>query len=536
MGTQELLRCGNIIAGQCSLLVDCGSGTLDISVTRLDNAPSEDQEMVLSRIGICSGNSAGSQMLNHQLSTYLTSGNHPGIDNCKEFSASMGLTEYEFLRQASEAFDIVKKDFPGRGPYYGLNIYGSDGVEHFLYTIHLPHQLVESWYDIWIAKATQLLRDHIEHVTDLNLTCAVFSGGGMNCRLLSTAMDQVLKESDYELDVMYLRDRLACARGALLHHTFQEDTLPSRMRFFVCREEHYQKEIHGDNSKRKQSKWRKTNTVLATDRIARVMDFDNGAASNQKLVPMEFRVADGGLGGRLHIDLFWTENDVEDHAPFKDRKDKLLKGIRSFPLVWADLEDLSRHGFKAVDGQGFGGQHFVVRAWVALEIRNDTLVLVVKLMRPGYRHPWKANGKLRQKTRNKKTRRDVPQRIADLAAEDVFKTREIVVWTKDSSHFITNSTGTCISRGDHLEEDIEYHLDYRMEEDIVENTGNDAEGGSEGGMEDDAEGGIDEDTDEDTDEDEDEDMDEDTDMVLVQDSNGVIDLTQGMDDSEDDED
>lgn len=533
----------DISVGQCSLVVDCGSGTLDISVTRLEEIPSGDQEMVLSRIGICSGNSAGSQMLNHKLSTYIASGKCPGISNFKEFSTEMGLTEYEFLRQASKEFDTVKEKFPSHVLFYGLNIYGHDGTQPVFRTIHLSHQLIEKWYDLWIAKATQLLRDHIEHITEwakqhgvnLNLTFATFLGGGMDCRLLSDAMEKVLQDSHYDIEVVYERKRLPCARGALLHRTFQQDTLPSRMRFFVGREEYYQEEVHGDNSKRGQSKWFKRTRILAPDHVARIMDLDNGVASNQKMVPMEFFVADGERAGRLEVSLLWTENEVEDHAPFKTRAGKLPKGVRSFPLVLADLPDLSEHGFKAVDRQGFAGRYFVVRCWVGLEYRDEKLVLIVKVMRSGYRHPWKADGKLRLKSRTNKARRKVPLTVADLARKDVFKTRTRVVWTKDSSHFITNSTGTCISRGDHIQEDLEYHFDYRteeaMDEDMEDSAGEDGEESEEEDEEDEA-GDMDEAMEEDMAGDMDEEMEQGAAGV----SGGVIDLTMDTDYSEEDED
>lgn len=100
----ELLKCRAIKEGQCSVNFDCGSGALDASVIRLDTAPSNGQQMGLTRIAIRTGNGAGSQMLNHQLLLYLSSDNceetrrHGGIER---LCSMMGIQLREFERQAS---------------------------------------------------------------------------------------------------------------------------------------------------------------------------------------------------------------------------------------------------------------------------------------------------------------------------------------------------------------------------------------------------------------------------------------------------
>lgn len=48
ISTEEILSWRRIKVGQCSLNLDCGSGTLDISVVKLDQMPSDSQDMVLS--------------------------------------------------------------------------------------------------------------------------------------------------------------------------------------------------------------------------------------------------------------------------------------------------------------------------------------------------------------------------------------------------------------------------------------------------------------------------------------------------------
>ena len=187
------------------------------------------------------------------------------------------------------------------------------------------------------------------------------------------------------------------------------------------------------------------------------MDFHNGIPSRQRLIPMTFFVAVGKYGGRLHFDLFWSEKPVEDHAAVKDRAGKLLRGYRTFPLAWYDIPDLALapYNFKPLQRSGTGGKHFEVQAWVALDFDGEKLVLTVKIMRKNYKLPWKADGSLRQESRTSQQEVQVPQTINDLADQDVILTREVEVWTKTSSHFVTNSTGTCTSRGDYIKNDFD---------------------------------------------------------------------------------
>lgn len=358
----------------------------------------------------------------------------------------------------------------------------------------------------------------------------------MKSRLLAKAMEQVLEGSQFEFKITFERDRLSCARGALMYNKFQEDTLPPRMRFFLSREEYYEEEIHGSNAKRGESRWCDKGTVIAKDRIARILDFDNGIASNEKPVAMTYLVAEAPRG-RLHADLFWSEDLVEEHGPVKDRASRPLKGIREFPLSWIDLPDLSSRGFKAVDGNGPNDRHFVLKAWVGLEHKDDKLILTIKIMRPGYRHPWKLDGSLRQNRRNSKARAKVPRTIARVPQKDVFMEQEMEVWARDSSHFVTSTTGTCISRGDFIHEDMKDHVaegiqenvpedaDEVMQENVPEDVQADVQADEDEDIDDE-----DADTDDGTDEDTDDGMDEDTDNGMDED------IDDGMDeDAEHDE-
>lgn len=454
--TEELLKWRSIEAGQCSLIVDCGAGTLDMSATRLDQVPSGDQDMVLTRIGICSGNDAGSQMLNHQLSMYIRSGRCPEVPNLQKLSKDMKINEHDILRQASDQFDQVKQGFPGRDRLYSLRISGGDGAEITSTTIYLEHELIKEWYDAWIERAVQLLRSHIERITewaeeqdtDLDFAYAFLSGGGMRSSLLRAAMGQVLEDSEYRCKVKYPTTRLPCARGALMHHTFQVDTLPSRMNFFVTVYEPYMQKLHGVKTKRKDSEWA-SDFKVTQDRLYRIISYDNGTFTNQRMIAITFNVAAEPLG-RLHVDLYWSLDDYEDSSALKDQSGKIHKGIRSFPLAFADIPDLKDLNFQLNNRNGKGGSYYIVRGWVELKQVNGKLVLMLALMEHDYQLPWTVAGGPRVVKMKPRTYATVPETAADLDQKKIIYQKTMEVWDKDSSHFVTNSTGTCVSRGDYV--------------------------------------------------------------------------------------
>ena len=87
---------------------------------------------------------------------------------------------------------------------------------------------------------------------------------------------------------------------------------------------------------------------------------------------------------------------------------------------------------------------------------NEKLTLTVYLMNHSYMFPWKVDGTVRLKIRMTKSRVKVPKTGAELKklhGDDILLERTVEVWHKDSSHFVTQSTGTCESRGDPIEED-----------------------------------------------------------------------------------
>jgi hypothetical protein len=516
ISTDEILTWGRIKVGQSSLHLDCGSGTLDISVVKVEQVPSDSQDMVLSRVGKCSGNAAGSQMLNQQLLDHINSGSCPDIGEIDEFSTAMGKTVREILRQASDQFDRVKEDFPNDRRPHVLTILGDKDAPTATASIVLPDELISGWYNAWTRNAAQLLRSHIAYITrwavkhelQIDLACVYFSGGGINSEIFREAMTQVIKETWPDCPIYSPQARLPCAQGALKYHTFQEDSLPSPMNFFLGLDEIYSQNNHG-GAYHHTSKWN-DRVQIVPGQLKCLMKYSNGAFSDQRLIAATYHVKAGPLG-RLEMELFWSPKFYPDSSPSRDHLGKLRKGIRAFPLSWADIDDLGQCGFTAVDHHGISGKHYIVKTWVEMSEINGKLILTLYIMKHNYKFPWKANGEIRlaqpaqgrTSTSNRdKTLAKIPLTSADLADDDWIDKYTVEVWDKDSSHFVTSSTGTCISRGDQIDEDG----DEEMGDDMGDDTEEDTEDGIEDRVIEDTEGGVDEDVEPDDDEDMDESM------------------------------
>ena len=86
---------------------------------------------------------------------------------------------------------------------------------------------------------------------------------------------------------------------------------------------------------------------------------------------------------------------------------------------------------------------------------NEKLTLTVYLMDHNHKLPWKVGGGVRLAKRRTQSYVKVAKtgaQLKELNGDDILLERAVEVWHKDSSQFITQSTGTCISRGDHIEE------------------------------------------------------------------------------------
>ena len=71
-----------------------------------------------------------------------------------------------------------------------------------------------------------------------------------------------------------------------------------------------------------------------------------------------------------------------------------------------------------------------------------------------YKLPWKVDSGVRLEKGRTQSYAKIPKtgvQLKELNGDDIPLHRTVEVCHKDSSHFITQSTGTCISRGDHIE-------------------------------------------------------------------------------------
>lgn len=88
------------------------------------------------------------------------------------------------------------------------------------------------------------------------------------------------------------------------------------------------------------------------------MRYENGKFSGAASTPLRFLVEDYGIADRIHVDIYYSEEDLEEHSALRTTDGALRPGIRSYPLISVDLENLSEHGFTARQGGGFGKKHF----------------------------------------------------------------------------------------------------------------------------------------------------------------------------------
>jgi hypothetical protein len=256
----------------------------------------------------------------------------------------------------------------------------------------------------------------------------------------------------------------ACGTGTLMQHYFQEDTLPLRANFYLTEEECYDEDIHMEASdsgsdvyddtqeeadlgwgetrndeilrlkptkNRKTSKWDPEELVLF-ERIRKIGHYSNGIFSSAKPIPMEFYVkADGKHLERLHVDLYWNKRNLAEHSALRDDSGNCFPEIRSYPLVFADLEDLASLGFEIHGGDGKISPHFIVRAFVEMTGSSDQLLLSIHVMKPDYVFPSECD-----------------DRTPALGAQQSLITHTQEVWSKGCSHFTSKTTGTSSLSGD----------------------------------------------------------------------------------------
>jgi hypothetical protein len=357
---EELHQKRAIKPGQCLFLLDIGGGTTDITVCQMVKEPFNGQGMELKREGMCSGGGVGSYMLNNELLEYIKSGQCDDVSRYRETCEDLRLTKQEFLRQCSEAFDDIKPKFDEQQKSYTLVIYGIPSREKGIQQINitLPAELILRWYVKWITANEKLLRDHIARIRqyatdnglDLDVACAVFAGKALQCRMMRSAMENIIREEWKKIKIPNILSNLqvTTARGALMHHLFQPDSLPKRVYFYLARKEEYDPKKHTDVEP-SPSRFDHTKRIVE-ERLKRIMRYDDGEWHTAKdgMAPMVFYVEKEGPDGalaRLHLDLYWSERLLFQSSPLRDQDGNIREGIRSFPLVFTDVGDLEKEGF-----------------------------------------------------------------------------------------------------------------------------------------------------------------------------------------------
>jgi hypothetical protein len=274
-------------------------------------------------------------------------------------------------------------------------------------------------------------------------------------------------------------DPMACAEGALLQHYFQEDELPNRANFYVAVKVHNDDAVEeeledgeydssdedsdddGDSDEDegifmgpvRTAKLRvkrprpdddadseeKKKDIYLSDRTKMIGSYKNEIFKSMEPVPMEFHVdADGKHLGRIHVDLFWSKRQFEENTPLKDDAGNLIPFVRSYPLMFADLDDLKAKGFEVHPSDDNSPSHFKVRAVVKMTGSSEQLILTLYVMKPDYEFPPDFDG-------------------SDSTFDEsdcLFEHRQ-EVWSKGCSHFTSNTTGTSSSSGADSAEAVE---------------------------------------------------------------------------------
>jgi len=203
----ELIKKKHIMKDQCTLQLDVGGGTFDISTNMLVSLPSDDTGMLLKRIGKCSGNSAGSQILNYQFWQRIKDGGFTEIPDLAAECERLGMTEREFMRQTSYHFDSIKYRFNEEDvSSYFVSISGSPRANKAdkSITIGISRELILEWHKIWTDKAGELLEEHLNHIEafathhdlHIDIACVVVTGGGAKSDIFREALVQTLSRPE----------------------------------------------------------------------------------------------------------------------------------------------------------------------------------------------------------------------------------------------------------------------------------------------------------------------------------------------------
>lgn len=255
-------------------------------------------------------------------------------------------------------------------------------------------------------------------------------------------MDAILAEREIDSESDPCADE--CGLGTLMQHYFQPDQLPLRANFYVTVHEYYDEDIHmdtveadtdlfmdhdkEDHIERGEVKIDEAILIQPSERflperLRKVGIYSNERFSSMEPIPMMFHVdADGKHLGRLHVDLYWSQRNFPEHSSLRDDAGNWFPEIRSYPLMFADLEDLKSQGFEVDDSEDTVVPYYPVRAYVEMTGSSDSLLLSLHVMKHYYLFPTEGGLPFNQ--------------------EHLLLTHTQEVWSQGCSHFTSNTTGT----------------------------------------------------------------------------------------------
>lgn len=431
---QALAKSGSIKEGESLLLIDCGKGTLDIATVKLLRSPSAGILMQLQRVGPCSGNGAGSHMVNTQAWDSIATGKFKEVPDLDNRCAQLDITRREFLRQFSKEIDRVKTDSIKkeiRTSQYAIPItimsrHGRVGPGRLSkLSIDLPREAVVSWYKAWTDAAVELVQEHLNMHSEEQYRCAILTGRGCMSGIFRREFEAVLTSYNIEIGRPAPCDS-ACSHGALLQHFFQEDSLPEVSNYYLGATEEYDGKIHKGAKTAgfvKRSEY-DSKTKVVHDRIKKIMTHRKDTPAKSEKVALVYLV-EVGKGVRIDIDLYCSEIELKDHSPLHvDDGETLQPGIGRYPLAFKDIPDLAPYGFEVKDaGNAKSTKHFELRTFIQLDCNNDRVDVTIYAMTSNYRYSWEERG-------------------MEFDEQLVLFTHTQEVWNKSCSHFVRNTTGT----------------------------------------------------------------------------------------------
>jgi hypothetical protein len=157
------------------------------------------------------------------------------------------------------------------------------------------------------------------------------------------------------------------------------------------------------------------------ERLRRIMSYKNGRFSGEDKVPITFLV-ESDMKTRIHVDLYYSEQDFDDHTALRGADGNLRPGICSYPLAHIDLDNLGDHGFKE-KGRKDDKKHYELKTYVQMSGNSERLELTVYCMKHTYHY------------------------ARTFTARSVLFTNTSEVWNKSSSHFVRSITGTGTESG-----------------------------------------------------------------------------------------